>query len=181
MKSCQSHIFRHQRCDALRAAGPAQSYGARRATKVMLISNQLLLVLNIAQIVDGFECDFAKKSILEELLVRAFLQSPKITLLNDFPKNPHHQLESPADRSGSFDTDLFVWPDHTVYYRFEVRQFCSDLIQKWRMKMAPTLSMTTCWRTQWVMRTKMRLRKWWRGLRTILAYASGGFSWKRIV
>ena len=69
MKSCQSHIFRQQRCDALRAAGPAQSYGGRRATKVMLISNQLLLVLNIAQIVDGFECDFAKKSILEELLV----------------------------------------------------------------------------------------------------------------
>lgn len=65
----------------------------------------LILALDFAE---GFECDFTKKSILEELL----LQSP--------------------DRSGSFDTDLFVWPDHTVYYMFEdsVSEEDQDVIEE---------------------------------------------------
>ena len=44
---------------------------------------------------------------------------------NNFRHENPIQLQSP-DRSGSFDTDLFVWPDHTVYYMFEV-----DRIRLW--------------------------------------------------
>ena len=50
-------------------------------------------------------------------------QTLKVSLvfvLQNCQFNPHQLLQSPADRSGSFDTDLFLWPDHTVFYMFEV-------------------------------------------------------------
>ena len=108
-------------------------------------------------------------------------QTLKVSLvfvLQNCQFNPHQLLQSPADRSGSFDTDLFLWPDHTVYYMFEVHLHCTFVILCWVQNCykIDEANIYVYSRTQWVRRTKTQLRRWWRRLRTILAYVSGWWS-----
>lgn len=71
----------------------------------------LYLVILLAS-TSAFECDFREKTFLEEL------------------------LQQSSERSGSMDTDLFLWPDHTVYYMFqdsvseEDREVIADTMKK---------------------------------------------------
>lgn len=59
----------------------------------MGLLERLLLLLAWVPGGQTFECDYSRRGVLEQLLA--------------------------SDRSGSFDTDLFLWPDHTVSYMFE--------------------------------------------------------------